>query len=77
LVIVVFVAHDFPELLFTDLFSVFLPDAPDLYPGKENPAANGDGEVWKRVGCVKRAKHGAGRDQAGEDKKEECFHGLG
>jgi hypothetical protein len=76
LVVIVFGAHEFPELLFAVLLPVSLPGAPALHPNKEHPDAKGDGKVWKWVGFVQGTKHGAGGNQAAEYKKEECFHDV-
>jgi len=76
LVVVVFGAHKFPELLFAGLLAVFLPCAPALDPHEQHPDAEGHGKVWNGVSFVQRAQHGAGGNYTGEDKKEESFHDI-
>jgi hypothetical protein len=74
LVIIVFGAHVFTELLFADVLPVSFPGAPALYPDEEYPDAKGNSEVWKGVPFMESAEHGSGGNQAGKNKEESGFH---
>ena len=69
-----FAAHEFPELLFAVLLPGSLSGAPALQTDEHHPGAKSDDKVWKGVRSMQSAQHGACRDEAGEDKKEESFH---
>ncbi len=50
--VIVFSAHEFPELLLAFLLPVSPAGASSLRPNKKDPNAQGHRKVWKRVCLV-------------------------
>jgi hypothetical protein len=75
-VVIVFGAHEFPELLLAVLLPVSFPCAPALDPNEKYPDPEGHGKVWKGVRLMQGSQHGARGNQASENEKEESFHDV-
>jgi hypothetical protein len=76
LMVIVFGAHEFPELSFAVLLPVPFPGTSALDPNKKYPDAEGHGKVWKGVSFMQSAQHSTCGNQAGEDKKKEGSHNV-